>query len=306
MTAGVNRAPQAGSNGRAYLLLTFTTLCWGANAVFGRMAVGEISPMALVAGRWMGVSLLLALFAHRHLRRDWPVLRPHLPFLAAMGALGFTSFNAIFYVSAHYTTAVNIGIIQGSIPMFILLGAFAAYRTRITGLQAAGVVLTMTGVAIVGSGGSLARLAALSVNFGDVLMVAACVLYAGYTVGLRKRPPVSALGLFAVMAFAAFLASLPLVFAEVSLGRFLWPTATGWIIVALVTLFPSFLAQIFFIQGVTLIGPGRAGIFVNLVPVFASILAVILLNESFEFFHAIALALVLGGIWLSERGKSQG
>ena len=75
-----------------------------------------------------------------------------------MGGLGFTVFNALFYVSAHYSTAVNIGIIQGSIPMFILLGAFAAYRMRITGLQAAGVALTMIGVAIVGSGGSVARL----------------------------------------------------------------------------------------------------------------------------------------------------
>ena len=304
MTTGTEQASQAGGNGRAYLLLVFTALCWGGNAVLGRMAVGEISPMALVTARWLGVSVLLALFAHRHLRRDWPVLRPHLLAVAALGILGFTSFNAIFYVAAHYTTAVNIGILQGSTPMFILMGAFLAYRTRITGLQAAGVALTMTGVVIVGSGGSLARLAALAINFGDVLMIVACLLYAGYTVALRKRPPASALGLFAVMAFAAFVASLPLVTAEVALGQFQWPTGKGMIIVTLVTLFPSFLAQIFFIQGVTLIGPGRAGVFVNLVPVFASILAVVLLDEPFEAFHAIALGLVLGGIWLSERGKA--
>lgn len=304
MTVNVDQASQAKANGRAYLLLSFTALCWGGNAVFGRMAVGEISPMALVTARWLGVSVLLVLFAHRHLRRDWPVLRPHLFAVAVLGILGFTSFNALFYVAAHYTTAVNIGIIQGSMPMIVLLGVFLAYRTRITGLQIAGAAVTMTGVVIVGSGGSLARLAALAVNFGDLLMLAACALYAGYTVALRKRPPASALGLFAVMAFAAFVASLPLVFAEISLGLFQWPTAKGMIIVTLVTLFPSFLAQIFFIQGVTLIGPGRAGVFVNLVPVFASILAVVLLDEPFEVFHAIALGLVLGGIWLSERGKA--
>lgn len=304
MTTGIDKASQSGSNLRAYLLLSFTALCWGANAVFGRMAVGEISPMALVASRWIGVSVLLALFAHRQLRRDWPALRPHLFLVATLGVLGFTAFNALFYVAAHYTTAVNIGIIQGSMPMIVLLGVFLAYRTRITGLQVAGAAVTMTGVVIVGSGGSLARLAALAVNFGDLLMLGACVLYAGYTVALRKRPASSALGLFAVMAFAAFVASLPLVFAEISLGLFQWPTAKGMIIVALVTLFPSFLAQIFFIQGVTMIGPGRAGVFVNLVPVFASILAVVLLSEPFEAFHAAALALVLGGIWLSERGKA--
>lgn len=304
MTTGTEQAAPASGNGRAYLLLTFTALCWGGNAVLGRMAVGEISPMALVTARWLGVFVLLLLFAHRHLRRDWPVLRPHLLAVATLGILGFTSFNAIFYIAAHYTTAVNIGILQGSTPMFILMGAFLAYRTRITGLQAAGVALTMTGVVIVGSGGSLARLAALAVNFGDVLMIGACLLYAGYTVALRKRPPASALGLFSVMAFAAFVASLPLVATEVALGQFQWPTGKGMIIVTLVTLFPSFLAQIFFIQGVTLIGPGRAGVFVNLVPVFASILAVVLLDEPFELYHALALGLVLGGIWLSERGKA--
>lgn len=304
MTTGADPASRAGPTGRAYLLLAITAFCWGANAVFARLAVGEISPMALVTGRWLGVSLLLALFAHRHLRRDWPVLRPHLFFLSAMGALGFTVFNAVFYVSAYYTTALNIGIIQGSIPMFILLGVFAAYRTRITRLQAAGVSLTMIGVAIVGSGGSMARLAELAINAGDILMVAACMLYAGYAVGLRNRPPASALGLFTVMAFAALVMSVPLTLAELALGQFQWPTTTGWVIVVLVTLLPSLLAQIFFIQGVTMIGPGRAGVFVNLVPVFASILAVVLLDESFEVFHAVALALVLGGILLSERGKA--
>jgi drug/metabolite transporter (DMT)-like permease len=304
MTAGPDRAPPAGASGRAYLLLTLTTLFWGANAVFGKLAVAEVSPMALVTGRWLGASLLLALFAHNHLRRDWRALRPRLFLLTAMGMLGFTAFNALFYVAAHYTTAVNIGIIQGSMPVFVLIGAFAAYRTRVAALQAAGVLLTVLGVVIVGSGGDPARLAALEVNPGDVMMVAACLLYAGYTLGLRKRPQVSSLSLLAVLAGAAFLTSLPLTLAEAALGRFLWPTATGWIIIALVTVFPSVLAQLFFIQGVALIGPGRAGIFVNLVPVFASVLAVVFLSEPFEAFHAMALALVLGGILLSERGKA--
>ena len=299
MTAGAH----AGASGRAYLLLAFTALCWGANAVFGRLAVGEVSPMALVTLRWLGALGLLVVFAHAHLRRDWPAIRTRLPFVAVMGAVGFTVFNALFYLAAHWTTAVNIGIIQGSIPVFVLIGAFAAYRTRVTWLQVAGVLVTMLGVVIVASGGEPARLATFALNFGDVLMIAACVLYAGYTLGLSRRPPVSPLSLFTGIAAAAFLTSLPLALAEAALGRFQWPTPAGWIIVALVTLFPSFLAQISFIQGVTLIGPSRAGVFVNLVPVFASILALLVLKEPFEPFHAIALCLVLGGIWLSERGK---
>ena len=304
MTTSLNQVPQAEANLRAYAFLTTTALCWGANAVFGRLAVGEVSPLALVALRWLGVVLLLLVFARGPLRRDWQVLRHHLPFVFVMGALGFTSFNALFYVAAHTTTAVNIGILQGSVPVFVLLLAFVAYRTPVTLLQAAGVLTTLLGVAIVAGGGDLARLAGLAVNHGDLLMVLACFLYAGYTVGLRRRPAVSALGLFTVLALAALVASLPLAFVEWTLGEFQWPTPKGWLFVALISLFPSFLAQICFIRGVELIGPGRAGVFVNLVPVFASIMAVGFLREPFEGFHALALILVLGGIWLSERGKA--
>jgi drug/metabolite transporter (DMT)-like permease len=293
-----------GTSGRAYVLLTLTAMCWAGNAILGRLAVGEISPMALVSLRWLGALALLVVFAHAQMRRDWPVMRQHLPFVAVMGAVGFTIFNAMFYVAAHWTTAVNLGIIQGAVPVFVLIGAFAAYRTPVGGLQAAGVLVTMVGVAIVASGGELARLTGLALNSGDVLMIAACALYSGYTVGLSRRPPVSPLSLFTGLACAAFVTSLPLALGEAALGRFQWPTPAGWLILALVTLFPSFLAQIFFIQGVALIGPGRAGVFVNLVPVFASILAMLILHEPFEPFHAVALGLVLGGIWLSERGKT--
>lgn len=281
-----------------------TALCWGGNAVFGRLAVGEISPMLLVTCRWLGVLLLIAVFANRYIRKDWPVLRRHLRFAAAMGALGFTAFNALFYVAAHSTTAVNIGIIQGSIPVIVIIGAYLAYRTPVTPMQAGGVVLTVIGVAVVASEGSIERLASLQISRGDALMVAACLLYGGYAVGLVKRPLVSAMGFFTAISAAAFLASLPLVVFEAMLGQLQWPTATGWVVVILVTLFPSFLAQIFFMRGVELIGPGRAGVFVNLVPVFASVLAVLVLDEPFEFYHGAALLCVLGGIWISEKGKA--
>ena len=106
----------------AYVLLVITTWCWGLNAIISRLAVGEISPMQLVTLRWLGVVLLLLLVARRQLRRDWPTLRPHLPYLCLMGACGFSAFNALFYVAGHHTTAVNIGVLQGSIPIFVLLG----------------------------------------------------------------------------------------------------------------------------------------------------------------------------------------
>ena len=96
---------------------------------------------------------------------------------------------------------------------------------------------------------------------------------------------------------------LPLLAIEAWTGNALWPTEIGWAVLIYAALFPSFVSQISFMHGVQLIGAGRAGIFINLVPVFGSILAVALLNEPFKLYHLGALALVLGGIALAERGK---
>lgn len=303
--SGDSAMSEGARNGRAYALLTFTAMCWAANAVFGQLAIGEVSPMVLVTMRWLGVTVLLGIFAQRHIRRDWAAMRPNLAYLFCMGALGFAAFNGVFYVAAHSTTAVNMGIIQGAMPVIVIVGAYLAYRTRVTRLQIAGVLVTIAGVAVLASGGDPARLAALEVNRGDLLMLAAAVMYGTYTIGLRRCPPVSPLALLAVLAGAAFVTSIPMVAVEAMLGQLQGPTPKGWAIAAAVTIFPSMLAQMFFIRGVALIGPGRAGVFINLVPVFASVLAVTFLDEAFETHHAIALALVLCGIGLSERGKAR-
>ncbi len=288
---------------RAYFLLTITTWCWGLNAVFGRAAVGDISPMQLTMFRWAGVVTLMLLFARAGLLRDWPLLRRHLVFLGLMGTCGFTAFNALFYIAGHHTTAINIGILQGSIPIFVLLGSLLVLRIGITLLQGVGVIVTLLGVMLVATSGQLDALADLQINRGDGYMLVACFFYAAYSVGLSRRPNVGALSLFTVMAMFAWVTSLPLLAIETWQQGWQPPTLAGWAIAAAVTLLPSFIAQVFFIQGVSLIGPGRAGVFVNLVPVFASIMAVLFLQESFRSYHAIALALVLGGIALSEFGK---
>jgi drug/metabolite transporter (DMT)-like permease len=258
-----------------------------------------------VTVRWLGVVLILAVIARDNIVRDWPILRRHLPFICLMGSCGFTAFNALFYVAGHHTSAINIGILQGSIPIFVLLGSLLVLRQPISLIQGGGVAVTLLGVVIVASRGDPSELLGMSVNRGDLLIVIACFFYAAYSIGLSRRPNVSALGFFAAVAVVAWIVSLPLVAIETYQQGWIAPTPTGWMLVLTVTLLPSLIAQIFFIQGVSLIGPGRAGVFVNLVPVFASIMAVIFLQESFQVYHALALMLVLGGIWLSETGKTR-
>ncbi|MCY4312940.1 MAG: DMT family transporter, partial [Gammaproteobacteria bacterium] len=258
---------------RAYICLAITAFCWGCNAIFARMAVGEVSPMLIVTLRWLGVVILMILITRRQLQRSWDVLRPHFSRLFLMGAFGMTAFNALFYISAYTTTALNIGIIQGAIPIYVLLGGLILYGTHISILQIVGVAMTIAGVCLVAASGEMHRLQDVSINQGDYLMVLACLMYAGYALSLKKLEGIPKLPLFAVICVAALIASMPLTLVEHLSGNLQMPTAKGWLIVALITLLPSFIAQVLFIQGVSDIGPGRAGIFVNLVPVFASLLA---------------------------------
>ena len=133
-----------------------------------------------------------------------------------------------------------------------------------------------------------------------MLILLGCVLYAGYTLALRSRPNVPSLVFFAAMAGIAFVTSLPLLAYEVVAGTALWPTLDGWMILLFIALFPSFLAQLAFMQGVRLIGPGRAGLFANLAPIFGAFFAVLILDEPFALFHVVALSLIIGGILVAE------
>lgn len=287
--------------GNPYLLLVVTMLMWGGNAVASRLAVGNIPPMTLTSLRWVLVCAVLPFLLRRQMAEHWLVLRERWRFIAAMGALGFTGFNALMYIAGYSTTAINIGILQGAIPIFVLIGAFFAYRTPIAPLQALGVGITLLGVAVTASRGDIHVLANLGFAMGDVYMILASMLYAGYTVAIRQRPAVPSLVFFVAIASFACLFSLPLLWLEVATGHFFWPTMQGWIILVFVVLGPSILAQLTFLRAVELIGPGRAGVFVNLVPVFAPVLAVAIIGETLHAYHALALLLVLSGIFIAER-----
>ena len=286
--------------GQAYILLVFTMLIWAANSVAARLAVGEIPPMLLTFLRWTICCVALFATSRKEVAAHWRSLLPHWRYLLLMGTLGFTGFNALFYAAAHHTTAINLAIIQGTIPVFVLAGGLLFYGTRVRAMQVVGVLLTLAGIAVVASQGQVALLRSLAFNIGDVWMVIACVLYSFYALGLRRRPPVPPIVFFTAVASVAALVSLPLAGAEMALGHSFMPSGRGWLLLLFIGLLPSFVSQVTFIQAVGLIGPARAGVFMNLVPVFGPLLAVVVLRESLSAYHAAALALVLGGIAIAE------
>ena len=285
----------------AYVLLVLTTLFWGGNAIAGKLAVGHVSPMLLTTLRWSIAVLLLAAIAHRQLRRDWPVIRRHFWFLAGLGAVGFALFNAAMYQALEFTSAINVSIEQAGMPMVVFLANFLLFSMRVSWAQILGFVLSLVGIALTATHGDLTRLAGLDVNFGDLLMLFAVLFYGGYTVAVRFRPALDWRSTMLVMAASALVVSIPFSIGEALAGRMIWPDAHGWSIAAYTAIFPSLLSQVFFIRGVGLIGSNRASLFINLVPIFGTLLSVLLLGEDFRPYHALAMALVLGGIWLAER-----
>lgn len=287
---------------RPALLLVLVMLMWAGNAIAGQLARGEITPLQLVLGRWVGAVLILWPLYGRQVMRHWPEVRARLGRVLAMGALGFTAFNILFYWASLETSAVNIGILQGAIPVFVLIGAFFVHGTRVGLTQAAGVAVTLVGVVLVATRGAPLDLLAAPLNLGDALMLIAGTFYAGYAVLLVGRPRIPGAAFFTLIAAVAALTSLPPALAEALIvDSYDWPTLQGWLVVAYAAVFPSCISQIFFLRGVDLIGPGRAGVYMNLVPVFAAAMAVGLLGQAFHTYHAIALAAVIGGIALAQR-----
>jgi drug/metabolite transporter (DMT)-like permease len=131
-------------------------------------------------------------------------------------------------------------------------------------------------------------------------MILACSLYAVYAVGLRKKPKIESLPLLTFFAYVAFLGSIPGLIYEASTSNLILPGYKGIVILSVIVIFPSFLAQIFFMKGVEKIGPSRSGLYTNLVPIFSSFLAVFFLGESFQLYHLISLILIFTGIYLFE------
>ncbi|VAW23716.1 Permease of the drug/metabolite transporter (DMT) superfamily [hydrothermal vent metagenome] len=290
---------------RPYLLLVLAPMFWGGNIVSGKLAVGNVDPFVLVVGRWAGAILIIVPLAWPHLSRDWKKIRPSLPLLALFGIFGFTGFNVLMYNSSLYTSAINGSIEQALIPVMVLLGNFLIFAVRPKLLQVLGLVLTIVGVILVATHGEPGRILALDVNIGDAMVLLACFFYASYSLALRFRPDVHWLSFLAVTSlFALVAAVLAQGFIGGGMARFfsLLPqiTSRGWLIIIYVMSFPSILAQLFYARGVEIVGPNRASIFINLLPVFGTLLSVIIVGESFQLYHAAASVLVILGIILSE------
>ena len=286
-----------------HLFLTLASLFWGFNAIASRLAIDEISPMSLVSGRWLGVMIILSIICRHQLSLGFQVFKSNYKWMIMMGLFGFTTFNSLYYISAHYTVAINLGIVQSTTPAFIMIISMFWLKTRINLKQVTGLLITFIGVSIVISNGNLASLLRLKLNNGDLLLIVACIFYAIYAVGLRKRPEINDVLLMTFFSYVAFIGSLPGLIIEITQYSFFFPTFKGLMILSVIIIFPSLLAQILFMKGVKIVGPALSGLYTNLVPIFTSVLAIIVLDEFFHIYHLISLIIIFLGIYIFDRKK---
>lgn len=279
------------------------TLGWAGNTIAGRLAVGEISPMMLIFLRWGLVVVLLGIVARTQIARAYPAITPRIKWLAVVGTC-ICAFNGLFYWAANYTTAINLGIFQGTIPAFILIGMYVFFNSRITRVQLLGFTATVVGMVIVVIQGDIKVLLALEFNTGDLLMIVACAFYAAYTLGLRARPAINVFVMMWYVALVAWVAATPAMILEWLAGAGQLPTLLAWLLLLYIVIVPSYLSQVLFMRGVDLIGPGRAGLYANLVPLFAAFLGVLLLDETLHLYHWLASFFIFGGIYVFEKYRN--
>lgn len=288
-------------NDRPYLLLTLAVLFWAGNFILGRAFHGVIPPVALAFWRWLGAALLITWPALPHLRRDRQTLLRHWPVILLLSTVGIAAFNTLAYSGLQYTEALNAFLIQSLMPVMIVLLSFVIFRERVTRLQGVGILVSLCGAVTIIARGDIATLLALSVNRGDLLVSAAIACYAGYSVMLRKRPHVHPLAFIAVIFWLGTMILLPL---------YLWETLTvaameirpaTLLVLGYVMVFPSIVSYLCYNRGVELVGANRAGLFIHLMPVFGSLMAMLFLGERFFWYHGLGILLIGAGIYLATR-----
>jgi drug/metabolite transporter (DMT)-like permease len=284
-----------------YLLLTLAVLFWAGNFILGRAVRMDVPPIALAFWRWAGASLLVLVPALAPLKRDWSTIRRNGPILMLLAATGVAAFNTLVYSGLQYTVAINAFLMQALMPVLIVLFSFLLFRVRINLRQLFAVATCLAGAVIIIVRGELQVVATLSLNPGDLLVLLAVFSYAAYSVLLRKRPPIHPLSFVAVTFVAGTVMLLPLYLWEAIMIRSLALNRVTFFAILYVAIFPSIISYLCYNRGVEVIGANRAGLFLYLMPVFGSLMAVCLLGESLLWFHWVGILLIATGLVASMR-----
>ncbi|MBO9498892.1 MAG: DMT family transporter [Novosphingobium sp.] len=284
---------------KAFAMLGVVMLFWAGNSIVGRAVRDDIPPLVLACVRWSCASLILLPFAAKSLWRDRAALRAGWKAVLVTGVLGVGTFNAVLYEGLRYTPATNALLLQAAIPPLVMLLDLLIFRTRAPALQALGVLLSIVGVATVVFRGDPSAALRLHFGSGDALVLAACCVWALYTVLLRLRPKIAPESFVLATFLIGVVCTGPLAAWELAAGAEVrWSLGTLGAF-AYVSLFPSLISYFIYNWATHEVGAASAGQAITLMPLFGALLSALLLGEVLYPYHWLGMALILAGIALS-------
>lgn len=285
------------------VLLVFATILWGGNFVIGRAVANDVPPLTLSFLRWCTAFVVFFPFAWPYIKKEWSQIKQHWIIVVCMALTGVAGFNTLVYIALHYTTSISASLVNTSTPIIIYMLSFLFFRERLNKNQWIGTVLSIGGVLFILSEGSLTKLAAFLFNIGDMIVVIAVICWSVYSILLKK--------------YAAMLPSISTFLTTIAIGTmmllpfFLYETfyltsEINWSVQSIfsilyIGIFASIVAFLAWNTGVVQLGANRAGIFLNLIPVFAATFAIIFIGEKLAFYQIIGGILVIAGVYLSNK-----
>ena len=289
----------------AYIFLILATLFWSGNFIVGKAAsLFEIPPFTLNFYRWTFAWLILAPFTLKEIFRKKNYIINNIKLFLILGVTSITVFNSIVYYSLNFTQVISGVLMISTIPVMIIFFCWVFKIEKTNFYQILGVFFSLMGVVVIVTNANISKLLNLNFNKGDLWMVVAMFSWAMYSALLRKKKfKLSQISLLQTIISAGLILLLPAYLIEMALGYKVDIHLPFILTLTYVVLFPGLASFFFWIKGISIIGSNRSGIFLHLMPIFSTIMAMFIFKEKFMIFHLIGAILIITGIILSSKGR---
>ncbi len=292
-------------NNLAYFILILTTIFWSGNFIVGKAAsTYDIPPFSLNFYRWFFAGLILFPFTIKELIAKKEYILENIGFFTILGITSITIFNSIVYYSLYYTQVISGILMISTIPVWIIFISSILNIEKTNIFQIIGVIFSLTGVIFIITKADLEIIKNLDFNKGDLSMVVAMFSWAVYSALLkRKKYEISQVTLLQVVIITGLIFLTPIYFIEMYMGNIIVLGIPFVLTLTYVVFFPGLASFFFWIKGISIIGANRAGVFLHLMPIFGAIMAMLIFNERFMFYHIFGAIFIIAGITLSNKKK---
>ena len=287
----------------AYIFLFLSVLFWSGNFIVGKFAsYYHIPPFSLNFYRWFFAWIILAPFTLPEIIEKKNYIKDNYKLFIVLGITSVTIFNSIVYYSLNFTQVISGVLMISTIPVMIMFISSILKIEKTNIFQILGVIFSFIGVILIITKADLELLKNLDFNKGDLTMVMAMFSWAIYSALLKKKKhELSQLTLLQVIISFGLIFLIPVYIIEFKMGYLIKLNTSFILVLAYVVLFPGLASFIFWIKGISLIGPNRSGVFLHLMPILSAIMVMIMFDEKFMFYHFLGAIFILTGIILSNR-----